>query len=77
VLLHLGEDLVGGHLAARHAGLARHGQRVDQGLANFIDQMCRSDKYFQPMSMVKYPHFSSSVTISFTLFYYLLFCSAS
>jgi hypothetical protein len=36
VLLHLSEDLVGGHLAARHARLARHGQRVDKGLANPI-----------------------------------------
>jgi hypothetical protein len=56
VLLHLGEDLVGGHLAARHARLARHGQRVDQGLDNFSDQMCRSVKYFQPISMIKYPY---------------------
>ena len=32
VLLHLGEDLVGGRLARGRAGLAGHGERIDEGL---------------------------------------------
>jgi hypothetical protein len=71
VLLHLGEDLVGGHLAPRDARLARHGQRVDQCLPN--DQMCRSDKkYFQPMSMVNarfFPPVLRSHLLYFITFY--------
>jgi hypothetical protein len=32
VLLHLGQDLVGGSLARGRIGLARHGEGVDQSL---------------------------------------------